>query len=376
VRNYVDYIVIANVTSAEALKRSKEMLEFQTASLSQTQFQSHSAQQQHYRHSDRPTNQDLADLQRSSEHMSNHIKLLAKLDLTSATAIDSAALSEIVCECDGVLLVTDLTASDAHRAQLMSEVISGARHQAKPVSICCDIAAHPLSQTEVVAVAKIVELGADSICLSNDVQRLAHGAILRSVAAVLRERESTLERLFKHTLSMSLQSMSLELGHATESQDDEVDVEAEESPQSQSDSVYSDEALKIIEVDSVFNSMASSAVKTAKDLNCALIVVLTQSGRIARIVSKYRPHCSILAITDSEMIAKQAMLLSAIFPVLVLNMNGTDSLISRALEIAKKYHLIEHRVAPKYKDKVVVLAGTQSDILDEPCDFVMKLMYL
>eukprot|EP00483_Globobulimina_turgida_P003818 UN03826 len=51
--------------------------------------------------------------------------------------------------------------------------------------------------------------------------------------------------------------------------------------------------------------MASSAVKSAFDLKCSLIIVLTQSGRIARIVSQYRPHCTILAITDSEIIAKQ-----------------------------------------------------------------------
>ena len=149
--------------------------------------------------------------------------------------------------------------------------------------------------------------------------------------------------------------------------------EGKEISSGKNEDSYSDseEVRKIYEVESIFNSMASSAVKSAYDMNCSLIIVLTQSGRIARMVAKYRPHCTILAITDSEIIAKQCMFISSIFPVLVLNMNGTDSLISRALYIANKYKLIK-----KKNDKVVVLAGTQSDILDEPCDFIMKLLYV
>merc|ERR1719334_1178574 len=145
-------------------------------------------------------------------------------------------------------------------------------------------------------------------------------------------------------------------------------IDEEEDGSSWSDA-DSESLRKSLEVESVLNSMASSAVKTAFDLNCSLIIVLTQSGRIARTVSKYRPHCTILAITDSERIARQCMLSNSIFPVLVLNMNGTDSLISRALLIAIKYKLIQRRK----HEKVVVLAGTQSDLLEEPCDFIMKL---
>ena len=51
-------------------------------------------------------------------------------------------------------------------------------------------------------------------------------------------------------------------------------------------------------------SIASSAASSALDLNIDLIVVLTDSGRIARYMAKYRPIQPILACTTSSSVAK------------------------------------------------------------------------
>ena len=137
---------------------------------------------------------------------------------------------------------------------------------------------------------------------------------------------------------------------------------------SSTSSISSTLERKLDDVDNIYESMASSAVKISFDLNCKLIVVLTQSGRIAKLVSKYRPNCIILAITDSIKVAKHCMLMKSVFPILVLNMKGTDALIGRCLNIANKAKLVNNN------DKVVVIAGQLSDILDEPCDFYIKLL--
>lgn len=52
-------------------------------------------------------------------------------------------------------------------------------------------------------------------------------------------------------------------------------------------------------------SLASSAVKTARDLNAKVIIVLTESGNTARLVAKYRPTAPIVALTRNEHIARQ-----------------------------------------------------------------------
>ena len=53
-------------------------------------------------------------------------------------------------------------------------------------------------------------------------------------------------------------------------------------------------------------SLASSAVKTAIDVNAKFICCLSESGRTARFVSKFRPGRPIVCLTPSEQVARQA----------------------------------------------------------------------
>jgi pyruvate kinase len=51
-------------------------------------------------------------------------------------------------------------------------------------------------------------------------------------------------------------------------------------------------------------AMASTAVKTAIDCGAAALVVVSRTGGTARLAAKYRPCCPIIAVTDSEYIAR------------------------------------------------------------------------
>ena len=53
-------------------------------------------------------------------------------------------------------------------------------------------------------------------------------------------------------------------------------------------------------------SLASSAVKTAIDVSASIIVVFSETGNTARLVSKYRPGRAIVMLTNSGRVARQA----------------------------------------------------------------------
>lgn len=99
------------------------------------------------------------------------------------------------------------------------------------------------------------------------------------------------------------------------------------------------------------DTIASSAVKTSWDLEAKLILCLTETGNTARLVSKYRPACPILAVTSSEKVARQLTVCRAVVPYVVDSMKGTDQIINTALDFAKKLKLINDG------DRVVLTSG-------------------
>jgi pyruvate kinase len=55
---------------------------------------------------------------------------------------------------------------------------------------------------------------------------------------------------------------------------------------------------------SVAESVSASAVNTVLDLPVDLIVVTTETGRLARLVGKYRPPVPILALSGNRHVVK------------------------------------------------------------------------
>ncbi len=106
----------------------------------------------------------------------------------------------------------------------------------------------------------------------------------------------------------------------------------------------------------VSDSIASSAVKTAWDVDATLIVALTESGNVVRSIAKYRPHTMILAITENPRVASQLLLSRASLPLLVDSMKSSEELVAFALDRAKASHIC------KIGDLVVVTSGAMEGV--------------
>lgn len=102
---------------------------------------------------------------------------------------------------------------------------------------------------------------------------------------------------------------------------------------------------------SVTNAISHATCTTAMDLNAASIVTVTQSGRTARMISRFRPDCPIIATTISPMVQRQLNMSWGVTPFLVKVAESTDEMFDMGVDKA-----LESGVA-KNGDIVVITAG-------------------
>lgn len=82
-------------------------------------------------------------------------------------------------------------------------------------------------------------------------------------------------------------------------------------------------------------AVAHASVETALDLSAAAIVTPTVSGSTARIVSRFRPPCPIIAVTPSPFAQRELVLFWGVYPLLSQYGASTDAVISDAVEAAQ-----------------------------------------
>ncbi len=101
----------------------------------------------------------------------------------------------------------------------------------------------------------------------------------------------------------------------------------------------------------VTNAISHATCTTAHDLGAAAIITVTKSGHTARMISKFRPQCPIIATSTSEKIVRQLNLSWGVIPMVSAEKSSTDDLFEHAVDISMKTGLI------KNGDLVVITGG-------------------
>lgn len=124
--------------------------------------------------------------------------------------------------------------------------------------------------------------------------------------------------------------------------------------------LYSSGALPTAE------AVASAAVSTVLDLNIDLIIVLTDTGKIARYVAKYRPPVPILACSVNQSVVRQMNLSRGVIGYKIPSFEDTDNLLQLVIKTAKEMNLC------KQGHKVITIHGTAEETPDE--SNIMKIL--
>jgi pyruvate kinase len=101
----------------------------------------------------------------------------------------------------------------------------------------------------------------------------------------------------------------------------------------------------------VTNAISHACCTTALDLEAAAIVTVTQSGHTARMLSRFRPQCPILAVTVNERVQRQLALSWGINPYLGESVTSTDELFEAGAKKALEAKMVSRG------DLVVITAG-------------------
>ncbi len=76
------------------------------------------------------------------------------------------------------------------------------------------------------------------------------------------------------------------------------------------------QTIRASDTDKVAEAVGQAAARMAEQLQAAAIMTLTDSGFTARLISKHRPECAILAVTDSPQVARRLALNWGVIPLL------------------------------------------------------------
>lgn len=101
----------------------------------------------------------------------------------------------------------------------------------------------------------------------------------------------------------------------------------------------------------VTDAISHATCTTAVDLNASAIITSTSSGHTARMVSKFRPKCPIIATTDDEKVMRRLALTWGVYPVKCELADNTDEVIENAIETSKNTGYINNG------ELVVITAG-------------------
>lgn len=117
------------------------------------------------------------------------------------------------------------------------------------------------------------------------------------------------------------------------------------------DYIYLNRRLKEPSLTSFSEAISYSACRTSNLLDAKVIVAATNSGTTAKLISKYRPKCPIIAITPHDEVRRGLNLNFGVCPTFCEVFNSTDEILEEAKKVAANLSFA------KKGDDIVVAAG-------------------
>lgn len=102
----------------------------------------------------------------------------------------------------------------------------------------------------------------------------------------------------------------------------------------------------------VTNAISYATCTTAMDLEAASIITFTTTGQTAKMVSKFRPQCQIIATTENEDVLRRLALVWGVYPVRTSHVGNTDAIIDKSIDAGKEMNYLNNG------DLVVITAGS------------------
>lgn len=105
------------------------------------------------------------------------------------------------------------------------------------------------------------------------------------------------------------------------------------------------------------HATALGAVRMALQSRAACIVVLTTTGRTARLLARYRPRCPVVAVTRDPQVGRQLKIFRAVVPLLYV----TEPLEEWEKDVDLRFQfaiaMAKSRLFVKYRDAMVLVNG-------------------
>lgn len=97
--------------------------------------------------------------------------------------------------------------------------------------------------------------------------------------------------------------------------------------------------------------MAHNAYTTARDVKAMVIIAPTLSGHTAKMISKFRPEQSVIAVTPDPVVARQLLLHWGVIPLLTKVADDSGEMVQNAIKIALDAGVVH------ISDRIVLAAG-------------------
>jgi len=106
-------------------------------------------------------------------------------------------------------------------------------------------------------------------------------------------------------------------------------------------------------------TVASTAVNTVLDLPVDLIVIVTETGRFARLIAKYRPPVAILAMSKSSEVIRSLQTTRGVVGTCIKDFTSEEDLCKQINKYCKDTHLV------RSGQKAVLIMGEDEETTEE-----------